>query len=254
MFFTIPTLSIYLSFCRDFFDFIFIISVLSFWFLKKKLPSIKSFKRILNIFIVVILFQAFSETFLNWWLWSQQRITQQLLPPHTSIAYVLKYSWQHYLFEPVITILSALIIFKIITSLNKKFNNVFFYDEEPYLAALGILTTGWPNCLIYLSLVLFLGMVFHFVILCFYQIINWKAKRGSLRNAQTAERAGILSEAKKSEAVCASSKIHAGDFGTFSKASPFRLSLLYFWLPSALLVLFLSGIISKYIGITQLSI
>ena len=233
---------------------IILAGLLLYWVLKKKFPQENFLKFIIYIFSGAIIFQSIFSTILNWWLWSKQGITQQLLPPHSPIAYVLKYSWQHYLFEPVITILSALIIFKIITSLNKKFNNVFFYDEEPYLAALGILTTGWPNCLIYLSLVLFLGMVFHFVILCFYQIINWKAKRGSLRNAQTAERAGILSEAKKSEAVCASSKIHAGDFGTFSKASPFRLSLLYFWLPSALLVLFLSGIISKYIGITQLSI
>jgi len=233
---------------------IILAGLLLYWVLKKKFPQENFLKFIIYIFSGAIIFQSIFSTILNWWLWSKQGITQQLLPPHSPIAYVLKYSWQHYLFEPVITILSALIIFKIITSLNKKFNNVFFYDEEPYLAALGILTTGWPNCLIYLSLVLFLGMVFHFVILCFYQIINWKAKRGSLRNAQTAERAGILSEAKKSEAVCASSKIHAGDFGTFSKASPFRLSLLYFWLPSALLVLFLSDIISKYIGITQLSI
>jgi len=233
---------------------IILAGLLLYWVLKKKFPQENFLKFIIYIFSGAIIFQSIFSTILNWWLWSKQGITQQLLPPHSPIAYVLKYSWQHYLFEPVITILSALIIFKIITSLNKKFNNVFFYDEEKYLAALGILTTGWPNCLIYLSLVLFLGMVFHFVILCFYQIINWKAKRGSLRNAQTAERAGILSEAKKSEAVCASSKIHAGDFGTFSKASPFRLSLLYFWLPSALLVLFLSGIISKYIGITQLSI
>jgi len=164
MFFTIPTLSIYLSFCRDFFDFIFIISVLSFWFLKKKLPSIKSFKRILNIFIVVILFQAFSETFLNWWLWSQQRITQQLLPPHTSIAYVLKYSWQHYFFASIVTIIFALIVFWGIKSLNKKFNKTFFYDEEPYLSALGILAVSWPNCLIFLCLVLLLGVIAHFII------------------------------------------------------------------------------------------
>jgi hypothetical protein len=133
--------------------------------------------------------------------------------------------------------------------LNQKYENTFFYEEEPYLAFLGILITSWPNCLIYLSLVLFLGVFSHLTILCFHSIIN-KTERGSLRNAQTAERAGVLSEAKKSEAVCASSKIHAGDFGTFSKASPFRLSfrlsLVYFWLPCALLLIILNDIISKW--------
>jgi len=34
----------------------------------------------------------------------------------------------------------------------------------------------------------------------------------------------------------------------------FRLSLLYFWLPCALLILLLGDIISKYIGVTQLII
>ena len=244
----------FLSFIHPLWSFILIVGLLLFQIFKKRLPSLKILGIIIKIFISVLIIFAIFFSVLNYFAWKQNDISKHLLPPFTPIIYVLHYSWQHYFFASIVTIIFALIVFWGIKSLNKKFNNVFFYDEEPYLAALGILTTGWPNCLIYLSLVLFLGMVFHFVILCFYQIINWKAKRGSLRNAQTAERAGILSEAKKSEAVCASSKIHAGDFGTFSKASPFRLSLLYFWLPSALLVLFLSGIISKYIGITQLSI
>ena len=256
MFFTIPTLSIYLSFCRDFFDFIFIISVLSFWFLKKKLPSIKSFKRILNIFIVVILFQAFSETFLNWWLWSQQRITQQLLPPHTSIAYVLKYSWQHYFFASIVTIIFALIVFWGIKSLNKKFNNVFFYDEEPYLASFGILVTGWPNCLIYLSSVLVLGILFHFLFLCFN--FNKRRRRGDVveKTVAQAERAWSPTIGRRSEAELERSDLAGVGHSVFSKqlSEPFRLSLLYFWLPCALLVLLLSGIISKYITINQLVI
>jgi len=228
--------------------------ILFFWIFKKRFPSLKTLGNLIKLFIGCLIIFALFHSVINYFAWKNNDISQRLLPPFTSITYVLHYSWQHYLFEPVVTIIFALIVFWGIKSLNKKFNNQFFYDEESYLAALGILTTSWPNCLIYLTIVLFLGVFTHFVILCFYQIMNLRAERESLRNAQTAERAGILSEAKKSEAVCASSKIHAGDFGTFSKASPFRLSLLYFWLPCALLVLFLGGIISKYIGITQLSI
>jgi len=190
----------FLSFIHPLWSFILIVGLLVFWFFKKKLPSIKSFTRILNIFIVVILLQAFLETFLNWFLWSKAELTQRLIPPYAPVTYVIHYSWQHYLFESAVTILFAFIVFKIIALLNKKFNNTFFYDEEPYLAALGILATGWPNCLMYLSLVLFLGVISHFIV---------KEK---------------------------------------------RFPLLYFWLPCALLVLLLGGIISKYIGITQLII
>jgi hypothetical protein len=185
----------FLFFIHPLWSFILIVGLLVFWFFKKKLPSIKSFKKILNI--VVILLQALLETFLNWWLWSKEKITQRLLPPFTPLVYVLHYSWQHYLFEPVITIITALLIFWLIKLLNRRFGNNFFYDEEPYLASLGILITGWPYCLLFLSLVLFLGVISHFIV---------KEK---------------------------------------------RFPLLYFWLPSALLVLFLGGIISKYIGITQ---
>ena len=165
----------FLFFIYPVWSFILIVGLLVFWFFKKRLPLIKSLKRILNIFIIIILSRALLETFLNWWMWSKSELTQRLIPPYAPVSYVLHYSWQHYLFKSIITILFALIIFKIIASLNKKFNNVFFYDEEPYLAALGILVTGWPNCLIFLSLVLFLGVFFHLIRI----FLNSLAQRGA---------------------------------------------------------------------------
>jgi len=246
----------FLSFIHPIWSFILIVGLLVFWFFKKKLPSIKSFKKILNIFIVVILSQAFLETFLNWFLWSKAELTQRLLPPFTSITYVLHYSWQHYLFEPTVTILFAFIVFKIIASLNKKFNNVFFYDEEPYLASFGILVTGWPNCLIYLSSVLVLGILFHFLFLCFN--FNKRRRRGDVveKTVAQAERAWSPTIGRRSEAELERSDLAGVGHSVFSKqlSEPFRLSLLYFWLPCALLVLLLSGIISKYITINQLVI
>ena len=235
---------------------IILAGLLLYWVLKKKFPQENFLKFIIYIFSGAIIFQSIFSTILNWWLWSKQGITQQLLPPHSPIAYVLKYSWQHYLFEPVITILSALIIFKIITSLNKKFNNVFFYDEEPYLASFGILVTGWPNCLIYLSSVLVLGILFHFLFLCFN--FNKRRRRGDVveKTVAQAERAWSPTIGRRSEAELERSDLAGVGHSVFSKqlSEPFRLSLLYFWLPCALLVLLLSGIISKYITINQLVI
>ncbi len=185
---------------------IILAGLLLYWIFKKKLPKEKFLKLIVYIFSSAIIFQSIFSTALNWWFWSQQLITQRLLPPHTPINYVLKYSWQHYWFESIVTIIAAVIVFFSIYLLNKKFEKNLFFNEEKYLAALGILAVGWPNCLIFLALVLFLGVLFHLIFLCF------SPKR--------------LSESS-------------------------RLSLLYFWIPCALLILFLSGIINKYIGVNQ---
>jgi hypothetical protein len=181
-------------------SFVLITVLLLFQIFKKRLPSLKTLGNLIKIFISFLIIFAFFLSAINYFAWKNNNVSQRLLPPYASITYVLHYSWQHYFFASIVTIIFALIVFWGIKSLNKKFNNTFFYDEEPYLAALGILATGWPNCLIYLCLVLLLGVIAHFII-----------QKG-------------------------------------------RLPLLYFWLPCALLVLLLSGIISKYITINQLVI
>ena len=181
---------------------IILAGLLLYWILKKKLPKEKFLKLVVYIFSGVIIFQSVFFTILNWWFWSQQGITQRLLPPHSPINYVLKYSWQHYWFESIVTIITAIIVFFGIYFLNKKFEKNLFYDEEKYLAALGILAVGWPDCLIFLCLVLFLGVVLH--------LISFLFNKGRS-----------------------------------------RLPLLYFWIPCALLILLLSDIINKYIGVNQ---
>jgi len=181
---------------------IILAGLLLYWVFKKKLLKEKFLKLIIYIFSSVIIFQSILFTILNWWLWSKQGLTQRFLPPYNSINYVLRYSWQHYWFESIVTIITAVLVFSGIYFLNKKFEKNLFYNEEKYLAALGILAVGWPNCLIFLCLVLFLGVVLH--------LISFLFNKG--RN---------------------------------------RLSLLYFWIPCALLILLLSDIINKYIGVNQ---
>ena len=175
---------------------------LLYWILKKKLPKEKFLKLVIYIFSGIIILQSIFSTILNWWLWSQQGITQGLLPPHSPINYVLKYSWQHYWLESIVTIFTAILVFFGIYFLNKKFEKNLFYNEEKYLAVLGILVVGWPNCLIFLCLVLFLGVVLH--------LISFLFNKGRS-----------------------------------------RLPLLYFWISCALLILLLSDIINKYIGVNQ---
>lgn len=240
-------------------SYLVIVLALAFVFLFKHFPKIKVLSWLLKIFSGLLILMALVLSFLNGYLWKRDAVSYRLLPPYAPLTYVLHYSWQHYFFAPIVTIFFALIVFWGIKSLNKKFNNTFFYDEEPYLAALGILATGWPNCLIFLSLVLFLGIFVHFLFLCFN--FNKRRRREDIaeKTVAQAERAWSLSFREKrggseDDLPAAARRAKAGRVEENISRAPFRLSLLYFWLPCALLVLLLGGIISKYIGITQLSI
>jgi hypothetical protein len=198
---------------------IILAGLLIYWVIKKKLPQEKFLRVVIFSFIGIIIIHSFVLTFLNWWLWSQQLITQWFLPPYSSLSYILKYSWYHYWFEPIATILLAFIVFWGIYLFNKKFEENFFYKEERYLAGLGVLATGWPNCLIFLSLVLCLGIVFHLLNILFF-FFRTKFKKSDKNTLQIS----------------------------------IRLSLLYFWIPCALLILLFSDIINRYIGINQFNI
>ena len=148
---------------------IILAGLLLYWVLKKKLPKERFLKLFFYIYSGLIIFQSVFSTILNWWLWSQQGITQWLLPPYSPISYILRYSWQHYWFESIVTIISAVIVFFGIYLLNKKFEKDLFYKEEKYLAALGVLATGWPNCLVFLCSVLFWGIFAHLVFIFFHK-------------------------------------------------------------------------------------
>jgi hypothetical protein len=73
-------------------------------------------------------------------MWSKSPITQKFL----EINYVSKFSFNTYWLVTLTTLLLALLIFKILFFVNKKFNEKFLYEEEPYLVALGIILNPWP--------------------------------------------------------------------------------------------------------------
>jgi len=213
-------LSIFLfSILRPVLGLIILAGLLIYWIVKRELPQEKFLRTIFFVFIGAIIIRSFSLMFLNYWLWSQELISQRFLPPYTPISYFLKYSWQNYWFEPVVSVLLAFIVFWGIYLFNKKFEENLFYKEERYLAGLGVLATSWPNCLIFLSLVLFLGIVFHLLNILFF-FFRKKFKKNNKNTLQIF----------------------------------IRLSLLYFWIPCALLILLFSDIINRYIGISQFNI
>lgn len=187
--------------------------LLLFWVLKKKFPTERFLRQIVYIFSMIMIGQAAISTVWNWRIWSQQIITQRLLPPYSPWSYISQYSWRYYWWEPVMAMAVAALVFWSIYFFNKRLGSRLFYQEEKYLAALGILIVGWPNCLIFLLLALGGGMISHLLMIVF---------RGFSRFAERKE--------------------------------AWRLSLLNFWVPCALLVLLFGDIISRYIGVSQLHI
>ncbi len=134
-------------------------------FLKKRYPPAFLLRKIFFSLVIFLLFSALFFSFLNAYYWNKKPITQKLLPPFTPISYVIRYSFQYYWWEVLMTILVSGIVLYAMRTLNKKFHYIFFYQEEPYLAAIGILLTGWPNCLFFFFAVICLALILHLVIL-----------------------------------------------------------------------------------------
>lgn len=227
--------------------FAFLIFILLIWQFKKKLFSNKFLKFISIILSLLILFIALLKTIANYFVWLNHPFSKNLLPPYTPITYFVRYSFQHYFFAPIVTIIFAYFIFWIIFKFNQKFEKTFFYEEEPYLSAMGILSVGWPNCLFYLSLVLLLGVISHLFFIVFNFILLILKKRKKLKNIQEGNEQVLNKQSRAEDEVERQFVISSSEeLGASFRLNYLRLSLLYFWLPCALLVLIISDIISKW--------
>lgn len=126
------------------------------WISTKKIPSIRYIKIAILINIIAIVLRSLYSTIMNYWMWNRDPATQKFL----EIDYVAQFSFNTYWFVPIITILFAFLIFKIFVFVNKKFNERFFYEEEPYLIALGIILNPWPMLFFFIfSSILYLLLV-----------------------------------------------------------------------------------------------
>lgn len=110
------------------------------WCKTKKIPSIHYIKMAILINVISAILRSIYSTTLNYYLWIKNPATQHLL----KIGYVIKFSFNTYWLVTLVTLIFAFLFFKILIFANKKFNNRFFYDEEPYLISLGIILNPWP--------------------------------------------------------------------------------------------------------------
>jgi hypothetical protein len=113
------------------------------------------------VLLAVRFVKAGLEFYGTYHLWLASVPSKYLLPPHTPVSYFLNYGWQRFAKDDVFAIAAGAGLFLTIIILNRIFRERFFYKEEPYLAALGTFSLGWPNWILFLGLVLIPGVLFH---------------------------------------------------------------------------------------------
>jgi len=140
-----------------------------YFFFKKHPPSVMILRKIYFFYLFFLIFYALGLSGLNYYLWKSQEFTNKFLPPFTPISYFFRYSFQYFYFEIILRIVFSFIVFWGLNFLNKKFKERFFYQEEKYLASLAILVLGWPVSFFYLFFVLFLGVIYHLILIFFFK-------------------------------------------------------------------------------------
>ncbi len=143
------------------------------WTISRKTPSIKVIKGCILFNIITIVLRSSYCTVANYWMWLHNPAAKNLL----AFNYVLKYSFNTYWASALFAMFSGFLFFKLIVFLNRKFNNRFFYDQEPYLVLLGIVINPWPMLLFF--------VLSSIAILLLIQILNIFIKILNLRNKNT---------------------------------------------------------------------
>ncbi len=160
------------------------------------------FKYIFLFSIALIFILLFYQSWQQYQLWSQNEVSKYLLPPHQSINYFIFYALARF-FAPYLISLAIAILFLISAKiLNKKYQERFFYPEEPYFGALAIFLVSHPGWLFYLVFVILFYLLIHILSFLTSYILHLKSYK--------------------------------------SYILPQRISLYYLWIPAAIFVIIIS--------------
>ena len=171
--FTLQSLNnIVYFFANPVIGFITLAGLVKIWVDKKKIPEVKYIRIAIIINVIFILLRSLYAAIVNYWMWSQSPATQEFL----KLDYVVKFSFNNYWFTPIITLLFSFLIFKLLVFANKKFNERFFYNEEPYLIVLGIILNPWP--------MLFFFIISSIICLLVLQIFNLVKQKLYFKNSK----------------------------------------------------------------------
>lgn len=105
------------------------------------------------VFLTVIL-KIIAASGAQYYLWRYGGgVGQYLLPPHQSIEYFLRYSWQHFILSPVIGIFASFALVLYFWILNKVFKRQYLDLEDTLILMSGAMIVGWPNMIVYIGIV-----------------------------------------------------------------------------------------------------
>jgi hypothetical protein len=114
--------------------------------------------------IFLIFFLLFCQSYQQFQVWSQNEVSKFLLPPHRSITYFIFYIGTRSFAPYLISLVVAFLFLFSAKILNKKYQEQFFYPEEPYFGALAIFLTGHPGWIFYAIFIIFIYLLIHILL------------------------------------------------------------------------------------------
>ncbi|HNW96695.1 MAG TPA: hypothetical protein PLQ44_02210 [Candidatus Paceibacterota bacterium] len=129
---------------------------------------VKRFIKPAVIFVLIsITLKIILEFFGQYYIWMHGDASRGLLPPYTSINYFLGYCAYHFAWPVIAAILVGWIFIVLAKILNKRFDQRFFEDDEPWHLIYGLIIVGHPYWIFYIFAVIGFAVVFYLFNLIF---------------------------------------------------------------------------------------
>lgn len=163
---------------------ILILSLGTLWFMPRRFLGADDLK---NIYVKIFIFSAFLifslcfyYSYQQYVIWENAAPSKYFLPPYADVNYFLQYVGFRIFGPYLISLTFAFMLLFSMKVLNKKYEEKFFYPEEPYAAGLAIFLTGHPGWLFY-----FIGLVLAYLLIhifsFFYDKIIARSGSGEIR-------------------------------------------------------------------------
>lgn len=133
------------------------------------LNKIKIFKYIFIFSIIAIFSLLIYYSYQQYIAWQSVEPSKYLLPPYASLNYFIQYVGFRFFGPYLISLTTSLLLLFSLNRLNKKYEEKFFYPEEPPLAALAMFLAGWPGALFYFVGLILIYLIIHFLISIYYK-------------------------------------------------------------------------------------
>jgi len=118
----------------------------------------KQTKRLIKpavIFVLIsIVLKIVLEFFGQYYIWSNGDASKGLLPPYIPISYFLGYCAYHFAWPVLSALLVGLVFIVLAKILNKRFDQRFFEDDEPWHIIYGLVIVGHPYWIFYIFAVI----------------------------------------------------------------------------------------------------